>query len=90
MVHVALQLGLFRDACWGMESLSLSAQIRAQKEGAKTSMQKDELARLRRLTKNNLHLSIIILSDFMTKILLCLILECVKPLLQWYLSLIHI
>ena len=83
MMHAALELGLLDGKSWGTGSI-LDGRLKDKTKDGKQAMSMDELAQLRKCTKNSLHLSIVVLSDAMTKPLLHLILECLQPLLIWY------
>ena len=86
MVHLAIQLGLLEKG-WGESGLVGALQGKgASAEDGKTPVNRgsSEIAALRKATKNSLHLSVVVLSDYQTYSFLRLLLAAVRPVLDWY------
>ena len=85
MLHLALEKGLLNGKGWAAtEAVVARTLAKAEDVEEKKPMKRDEAAKLRNATKNNLHLAVILLLDPMSHTLLVLIVERTKELLQWY------
>lgn len=83
LVHLAINLGILDSKGWA------NFEVRGKLQGPKTdksavSRDAEQLGALRKLTKNNLHLSVAILFDHTTYPIMRMLLAAVKYITEWY------
>ena len=84
MMHLALEKGLLNGKGWAATEAVVAKTLAKAEDAEKKPMRQDEAAKLRKATKNNLHLAVVLLLDPMSHRLLVLIVECTAELLDWY------